>query len=30
MNDLPLTASYWDDLYQQQQTNWDIGYVSTY
>lgn len=29
MNDLPLSASYWDDLYQHQQTAWDIGYVST-
>ena len=29
MNDSPLNTSYWDDLYQHQQTNWDIGYVST-
>lgn len=29
MNDLPLNASYWDERYQQQETTWDIGYVST-
>lgn len=29
MNDPLSDPGYWDDLYQQQQTNWDIGYVST-
>lgn len=29
MNDLPLDATYWNDRYQQQQTGWDVGYVST-
>ncbi|MBI2282787.1 MAG: methyltransferase domain-containing protein [Bacteroidetes bacterium] len=24
-----LSASYWDERYQQQQTGWDIGYAST-
>lgn len=28
MNDLPLNAGYWDSLYQNQETAWDIGYVS--
>jgi SAM-dependent methyltransferase len=29
MNDLPLDATYWNDRYQQHQTGWDVGHVST-
>ncbi|MBO9561797.1 MAG: methyltransferase [Niastella sp.] len=29
MNDLPLDATYWNDRYQQHQTGWDVGQVST-
>lgn len=29
MNDSLSNPGYWDDLYQHQQTNWDIGYAST-
>lgn len=29
MNDPLLSAGYWDNRYQQQQTGWDIGHVST-
>jgi methyl halide transferase len=29
MNDLPLDANYWNGRYQQHQTGWDVGQVST-